>query len=117
MLDVTIETTPLPLVPPSVGDVVAVQHDVLVELARGSAGLPPTWLMLPAGTEGKILGYRDRGGEAFAILEIPVEPTVIVYVREQKLALVPATTRRVPVSVRHAARSQSGHRPRRRRRL
>lgn len=113
MLDVTIETTPLPLVAPAVGDVVAVQHDVLVELARGSAGLPPTWLMLPAGTEGKILGYRDRAGEAFAIVEIPVDPKLIVYVREQKLVLVTATTRRVPVSRRHEVRSRLGHRARR----
>ena len=117
MLDVTTETTPLPLVPPSVGDRVAVQNDVLVELARGSAGLPPTWLMLPAGTEGKILGYRDRAGESFAIVEIPVTQKIVVYVREQKLVLAPATKRRVPVSVRHEVRSPSGTRARRGRRM
>ena len=117
MLDVTIETTPLPLVPPSVGDVVAVQHDVLVELVRGAAGLPPTWLMLPAGTEGKILGYRERAGESYAIVEIPADRKLVVYVREQKLALVAATPRRVPVSMRHEDRSPSGHRVRRRGRM
>lgn len=117
MLDVTIETTPLLLVAPAVGDVVAVQHDVLVELVRGAAGLPPTWLMLPAGTHGKILGYRDRAGESFAIVEIPVDRKLVVYVREQKLVLVAATPRRVPVSIRHEGLSPSGRRARRHRRM
>jgi hypothetical protein len=106
MLDVTTETTPLPLVAPAVGDAVAVQHDVLVELARGAAGLPPTWLMLPAGTEGTIVGHRDRGGESYAIVEIPVDRRLVVYVREHKLALVmrkaaPTPTSRRRPTLRH----------------
>ena len=98
MLDVTIETTPLPLVAPAVGDAVAVQHDVLVELVRSMAGIPPTWLMLPAGTEGKILGYRDRSGESYAIVEIPVDRKLVVYVREQKLLLVSRKAAPPPMS-------------------
>jgi hypothetical protein len=43
--------------------------------------------MLPAGTEGKVLGYRDRAGEAYAIVEI--ERKVVMFVREQRLACAP----------------------------
>ena len=103
MLDVTIDTTPLPLLGPQVGDAVAVQHDVLAELARTAAGLPPTWLMLPAGTQGKVLGYRDRGGESYAIVEIQIDRKLIVFVREQKLVLVAPKAPPPPMSRRRPA--------------
>jgi hypothetical protein len=104
MLDVTIDTTPLPLVGPQVGDAVAVQGDVLAELARTAAGLPPTWLMLPAGTEGKVLGYRERGGESYAIVELEVDRKLIMFVREQKLVRLLAKAAPPPMSRRRPTR-------------
>lgn len=82
---------------PQVGDTVSVQTDVLAELARHAPGLPPTWLMLPAGTEGKLLGFRDRAGEPYAVIEIKAERKVVMFVREQKLVSVPRTPAPEPV--------------------
>jgi len=74
--------------PLQVGDTVLVHKDVLAELARHAPGLPPTWLMLPSGTEGKLLGYRERGVESYAIVEIAgIVPRLVVFVREDKLRL------------------------------
>jgi len=70
---------------PKVGDLVLVVAESLLEVARSTPGLPPTWLCVPAGTEGKLLGYRERGGESFAIVEIALARRVVIYVREQKI--------------------------------
>jgi hypothetical protein len=89
MLDVTKDATAPIVFGLQVGDTVRVQMDVLAELARHAPGLPPTWLMLPTGTEGKLLGYRDRAGELYAIVEIAVERKLVVFVRETKLVAAP----------------------------
>ncbi|HSD90681.1 MAG TPA: hypothetical protein VLB44_24320 [Kofleriaceae bacterium] len=70
---------------PKVGDHVALVAEALLEVARTAPGLPPTWLCLPAGVEGKLLGYRERGGESFAIVEMAFDRGVVVYVREQRI--------------------------------
>ena len=89
MLDVTKDATAPIVFGLQVGDSVRVQIDVLSELARHAPGLPPTWLMLPAGTEGKLLGYRDRAGELYAIVELAVDRKLVAFVRESKLVAVP----------------------------
>lgn len=77
---------------PRVGDIVMWPRDALVEVARATPGLPPTWLCVPAGAEGKVLGYRDRDKESYAIVEVNgFERRTVVYVREAKLAAGPAT--------------------------
>ena len=97
MLDVT--TLPFLSGSPRVGDIVMWPRDALVEVARQSPGLPPTWLCVPAGAEGKVLGYRDRGDEPFAIVEVDgFDKRTVVYVREAKLAAARALDhRRLPV--------------------
>ena len=93
MLDVT--TMPSLLGSPRVGDVVMWPRDTLVEVARPTPGLPPTWLCVPAGAEGKVLGYRDRNEESFAIVEVRgFERRTVVYVREAKRATGAATRAR-----------------------
>ena len=52
---------------PRVGDQVRMPGDVLAEIARHAPGLPPTWRFLPAGTTGKLLGWR---GEGRAVVDI-----------------------------------------------
>jgi hypothetical protein len=85
MLDVT--TMPSLSGSPRVGDIVMWPRDALVEVARSTPGLPPTWLCVPAGAEGKVLGYRDRNEESFAVVEVGgFERRTVVYVREAKLA-------------------------------
>jgi hypothetical protein len=70
-------------------------RDTLVEVARSSPGLPPTWLCVPKGAEGKVLGYRDRNEESFAIVDVDgFDKRTVVYVRETKLATGPATDAR-----------------------
>jgi len=92
MLDVTNDAATPVVFPLRVGDTVILQVDVLAEQARHAPGLPPTWLMLPAHTEGKLLGYRDRAGESYAIIEISLAPKLVMFVRERNLV----TTRREP---------------------
>ena len=95
-------STPAPFFTVQVGDLVVMQLDVLVELARSAPGLPPTWLTLPAGTEGRVLGYRDRDGESFAVVEVALDRRVIVFVREAKIGLAPRGRERSPARVRVA---------------
>ncbi|HEY5949028.1 MAG TPA: hypothetical protein VIV40_26230 [Kofleriaceae bacterium] len=52
---------------PRVGDQVRMRSDVLAEIARQAPGLPPTWRYVPAGTTGRLLGWR---GEARAVVDI-----------------------------------------------
>ena len=63
---IDVEQPPL-LFSPRVGDQVRVRGDVLAEIARNAPGLPPTWRFLPAGTTGKLLGWR---GEQRAIIDV-----------------------------------------------
>ena len=61
-------------------------RDTLVEVARSSPGLPPMWLCVPKGAEGKVLGYRDRNEESFAMVEVnALDKRTVVYVRESKV--------------------------------
>jgi hypothetical protein len=82
VLDLTNDAAAPVVFPLRVGDTVILQVDVLAELARHAPGLPPTWLMLPAGTEGKLLGYRDRAHESFAIIEIALETKLVMFASE-----------------------------------
>ena len=61
-----IDEPPL-LFSPRVGDQVRLCSDVLAEIARQTPGLPPTWRYLPAGTTGKLLGWRT---ETRAIIDV-----------------------------------------------
>ena len=96
--------------PLQVGDAVVVQNDALVELARSAPGLPPTWLMLPAGTEGKLVGWRDKAGESFAVVEVRIEPTLVVFVREVRLRRAPKRLSPPPLVHRRTARIRTRHR-------
>lgn len=61
-----------------VGDRVCLRCDVLVEVARHAPGLPPAWRFVPAGSTGKLLGWR---GEARAIVDIDdMERRLVVFV-------------------------------------
>ena len=78
MLEVTTPLTPLtPLTQDDreqyalrVGDPVIVQRDVLAEIGREAAGLPPMWRFLPAGVRGKLIGWRDRDRDSRAIVDV-----------------------------------------------
>lgn len=76
--------------PPQVGDYVLVRSDVLAEVRREAAGLPPTWQFVPADTRGKLLGWRDGedpGEEPRAVVEIlEVSPRLVVFVADAKVA-------------------------------
>jgi hypothetical protein len=63
---------------PRVGDQVFMGNELLAEIARQAPGLPPMWRYLPAGTTGRLLGWR---GEARAIVDIDdVDRRLVVYV-------------------------------------
>jgi len=72
-----IETGAPPLLfSPRVGDRVLVCGEVLAEVGRHSPGSPPSWRYLPAGTSGRLLGWR---GEGRAIVEIHAERRLVVF--------------------------------------
>src|SRR5207302_1169906 len=48
---------------PRVGDDVVARHDVLAEVARSRPGPPLRWELVEAGARGKLIGWRERGGE------------------------------------------------------
>jgi hypothetical protein len=77
---IDIEEPPL-LFSPRVGDQVRTRNEVLAEIGREAPGLPPAWRYLPAGTTGKLLGWR---GEGRAIIEVDgMERRLIVFVSER----------------------------------
>ena len=87
MLDITTTITINRDQAPRVGDQMSLRSDVLAEIARHAPGLPPTWRFLPAGTTGKLLGWR---GEARAVVEIE-EPDygnrrLVVFVKAERIA-------------------------------
>lgn len=74
---IDVDEPPL-LFSPLVGDQVLVRSDLLAEIARQAPGLPPTWRYLPAGTTGKLLGWR---GESRAIVDVDgTERRLVVFV-------------------------------------
>ena len=88
MLDVT--TTTINGDSPRVGDQVRMCSDVLAEIARQVPGLPPTWRYLPAGTTGKLLGWR---GEARAVVDIDDSAKrLVVFVSANRIGNLAAAT-------------------------
>jgi hypothetical protein len=80
----TFETTPPHRL--RVGDHVTIDRDVLAELGREAAGLPPTWFCVPAGTHGKLIGWRDREEDSRAIIDlVGTDRRVIVFVGESNV--------------------------------
>ena len=51
---------------PRIGDRVGTPHDVLAELARGAPVAPRAWQLVPAGSTGKVIGWRDAERAAIA---------------------------------------------------
>ncbi len=87
MLDITTTITINGDPAPRVGDQMRLRSDVLAEIACHSIGLLPTWRFLPAGTAGKLLGWR---GDARAVVEIE-EPDygnrrLVVFVKDEHIA-------------------------------
>jgi hypothetical protein len=69
-----------------VGDHVMFARDVLAELGREAAGLPPTWLLVPGGTRGTLLGWRDRECDSRAIIDLlGVDHRTVVFVGERSV--------------------------------
>ena len=96
-----------------VGEGVVVTRDVLAEVGREAAGLPPTWISVPAGTRGKVLGWRQRSDRDRVIVEVyGGDVRVVVFVGpaalEAALPLVevagPAVRRRTRRSPRWSGR-------------
>lgn len=76
---------------PRVGDHVVIQREVLAEIGRDAAGLPPTWACIPAGTRGKLVGWRDREDDSRAIVDVyGTDRRVIVFVGVSNVTRVPA---------------------------
>jgi hypothetical protein len=66
-----------------VGDRVTVRKDVLAELGRLAAGLPPTWFCVPAGTPARLIGWHD----ARAVIDLDgTLQRVVAFVGERHLA-------------------------------
>jgi len=91
MLDVT--TTEHPgdrhAISLAIGDRVVAPRDTLVELARQAAGLPPTWFCVPAGTRGTLLGWRERDGDARAIVQLEAgDQRLLMFVSVEHIAPV-----------------------------
>ena len=69
-----------------VGDHVTIDRDVLAELGREAAGLPPTWFCVPAGTRGQLSGWRDRDEDPRAIIDlVGTDRRVVVFVGERNV--------------------------------
>lgn len=95
---------------PRVGDHVTIGRDVLAELGREAAGLPPTWYCIPAGTHGKLIGWRDRDDDSRAIIDlVGTERRVVVFVGEGNVY-----QSRPPLVAPLPARSSRRYRPRHR---
>jgi hypothetical protein len=70
-----------------VGDQVLVCEDALVEVARQSPSVPPTWRFLPATTGGKLIGWREREDRTFAVVDVDGEERrLVVFVSDYKIA-------------------------------
>ena len=74
---------------PRVGEQVSTCSDVLAEIARQTPGLPPTWRYLPAGTTGKLLGWR---GERRAVVDVnETDRRLVVFVSVDRISVRRAT--------------------------
>lgn len=71
----------------SVGDQVFVCEDALVEVARQSPAVLPTWRFVPATTGGKLLGWRERDDRTFAVVDLHgTDNRLVVFVSDRKIA-------------------------------
>jgi hypothetical protein len=70
-----------------VGDELVVRCDVLAEQARSSPASPHAWRFVPAGTTGRLIGWRDRVDDARAVVDVGGggHRRVIVFVREHNV--------------------------------
>lgn len=69
---------------PRVGDQVFLASELLAEIARQAPGMPPMWRYLPAGTTGRLLGWR---GETRAIVDVDdVERRLVVFVSTDRVS-------------------------------
>jgi hypothetical protein len=95
---------------PVVGDRVVAHRDTLVELGRQTAGLPPTWFCIPAGTAGTLLGWRDRAEDTRAVVAVEQgDERVILFVSLENIVRDPGVPRAriaplVPVARRRGPR-------------
>lgn len=78
-----------------VGDYVMIGRDVLAELGQ-SDRLAPVWFCVPAGTDGRLIGWRERESDSRAILEILETDRLIVFVGERHLMRTARPVERAP---------------------
>jgi hypothetical protein len=72
---------------PHVGDEIRIERDALVEVAQSRPGAPATWRYLPAGSRGKLLGWRERRDDSCAVVDVAGEAKrLVVFVRETSVA-------------------------------
>ena len=97
-----------------VGDRVTICRDVLAELGRMTAGLPPTWFCVPAGTPGRLIGWRD----ARAVIDLDETlQRLVVFVGERHLVRalrLPEEPPRVKLPAPGPATRRTSYRSRRR---
>lgn len=85
---IAVQEPPL-LFSPRIGDHVVVRRDVLAEIGREAAGLPPAWGCIPAGTRGKLIGWRDREDDCRAVIDIyDAEHRLVVFVGQSHLTRI-----------------------------
>src|SRR5262245_57714622 len=69
-----------------VGDHVVIARDVLAEIAREAAGMPPTWFCIPAGMRGRMIGWRD---DSRAIIDMSeTDRRLVIFVGEAHVTKV-----------------------------
>jgi hypothetical protein len=91
---VAVDAPPL-LFSPRVGDVVVMPRDVLAEVARPRPGAAQRWELVEAGARGKLIGWRERGGEEpRAVVDIDAPRRLVVFVRERGVTRAPRWHRR-----------------------
>lgn len=75
------------LSPPHVGDEIRLERDALVEVAQARPGAPATWRFLPAGSRGKLIGWRDRRDDVRAVMDVEGDGRrLVVFVQETTVA-------------------------------
>ena len=83
-----IDTKTFDATDPRVGDEILVRQDLLAEIARSAPGALHQWQFVPAGTRGKLLGWRDRQGDSGvdsrAVVDVGgSKRRLVVFVRER----------------------------------
>lgn len=89
MFDVSFHTLSLSSNRLQVGDHVAIARDVLAEVAREAAGLPPSWFCILAGMRGRLIGWRDRENDSRAIVDLSqLDRRLVIFVGEHNVTKV-----------------------------